>query len=283
VPVDVNTAAVAPTSTPATGFAFLDAVLDQPGSVIAMAHRGGATHPDLLGLENTTESFRHAVKLGYHYLETDVHASRDGVLFAFHDPVLDRVTDQVGAIAELTAARIGTARIGSAHAVPTLAELFEEFPAARFNIDLKSDSAVPPLVALLDRFDARDRVCVGSFSPARMHAFRRLSEGAVATSATPGEVAVVKGSPGATLARAVLGAHGPAALQVPHRRGRFVLVTPALVRRAHHAGLQVHVWTVDRPEEMHHLLDLGVDGLITDRTDLLRDVLVARGQWRDHP
>ena len=282
VPVDVDTAPVAPTSTPVTGFAFLDAVLDHPDSVIAMAHRGGATHPDLVGLENTTEAFRHAVGLGYRYLETDVHASRDGVLFAFHDPVLDRVTDQVGPIAELTAARIATARIRGVHAVPTLAELFEEFPEARFNIDLKAESAVHPLVALLDRFEARDRVCVGSFSPSRMHLFRTLTRGTVATSATPGEVALVKASPSAVAVRAALGSHGPVALQVPHRRGRFVLVTPALVRRAHRAGLQVHVWTVDRPEEMHHLLDLGVDGLITDRTDLLRDVLVARGQWRDH-
>jgi glycerophosphoryl diester phosphodiesterase len=284
--VDVDTAGVArsvsQTSTPVTGFAFLDAVLDQPGSVIAMAHRGGATHPDLLGLENTNEAFRHAVALGYRYLETDVHASRDGVLFAFHDDVLDRVTDQVGPIAELTAARIRTARIGGGHAVPTLAELLEGFPDVRFNIDLKSESAVHPLVALLDRFDARDRVCVGSFSPGRMRLFRQLTEGTVATSATPAEVALVKGSPRAAVARAALGTHGPVALQVPHRRGRFVLVTPAFVRRAHRAGLQVHVWTVDDPAEMLHLLDLGVDGLITDRTDLLRDVLVARGQWRDH-
>jgi glycerophosphoryl diester phosphodiesterase len=115
-----------------------------------------------------------------------------------------------------------------------------------------------------------------------MHLFRQLTQGMVATSATPGEVAVVKASPSARAARAALGGHGPVALQVPHRRGRFVLVTPGFVRRAHRAGLQVHVWTVDEPTEMLHLLDLGVDGLITDRTDLLRDVLVARGQWRDH-
>jgi glycerophosphoryl diester phosphodiesterase len=280
----VNTSRVAPTRTPRTGFTYLDAVLDQPGSVIAMAHRGGAMHAELVGLENTLDAFRHAVKLGYHYLETDVHASRDGVLLAFHDAVLDRVTDRLGPLATLTAEEIGQARIAGAHAVPTMAELLEEFPAVRFNIDLKAEAAVHPLAALIERTGAHGRVCVGSFSPRRMRAFRALTAGRVATSASPPEVAAVKAAPSAALARTMLrGPHRPAALQVPHRRGRLTVVTPTFVRRAHAAGLHVHVWTVDEPDDMHHLLDLGVDGLITDRTDLLRDVLVARGQWRDHP
>ena len=277
----LNTARVAPTRTPRTGFAYLDAVLDQPGSVIAMAHRGGAMHAELVGLENTLDAFRHAVRLGYHYLETDVHASRDGVLLAFHDAVLDRVTDQMGPLATLTAEEIARARIAGAHAVPTMAELLEEFPAVRFNIDLKAEAAVHPLAALIERTAAHGRVCVGSFSPRRMRAFRALTAGRVATSPTPPEVAVVKAAPSALVRRLLRGPHRPVALQVPHKRGRLTVVTPTLVRRAHAAGLHVHVWTVDEPHEMHHLLDLGVDGLITDRTDLLRDVLVARGQWRD--
>jgi glycerophosphoryl diester phosphodiesterase len=285
----VNTARVAPLpAPPRTGFPYLDAILDQPGSVLAIAHRGGAAHGDLLGLENTVESFRHAVDLGYHYLETDVHATRDGVLLAFHDAVLDRVTDQVGRISELTAAQVARSRIGGRHAVPTLAELLEEFPGARFNIDIKSEPAVHPLVALIDRLGAHDRVCVGSFSASRMASFRRLTAGRVATSATPVEVAALRAAPSAGFVRrarepGLASNRGrPAALQVPHRRGRLTVVTPGLVRRAHRAGLHVHVWTVDEPEEMRELLDKGVDGLITDRTDLLRDVLVARGQWRDH-
>lgn len=274
---------------PRTGFPYLDAILDQPGSVLAIAHRGGAAHADLLGLENTLESFRHARKLGYHYLETDVHATRDGVLVAFHDDVLERVTDQVGRIGELTAAQVARSRIGGRHAVPTMAELFEEFPDARFNIDIKSEPAIHPLVAMIDRFGAHDRVCVGSFSASRMATFRRLTDGQVATSATPGEVAALRVVPSAGFVRRTRGpglrsGRGrPAVLQVPHHRGRLTVVTPGLVRRAHAAGLHVHVWTVDEPEEMRELLEKGVDGLITDRTDVLRDVLVARGQWRDHP
>ncbi len=270
---------------PRTGFGYLDAVLDQPGSVLAMAHRGGSTHPGLDGLENTLAAFRHAVQLGYQYLETDVHATRDGVLLAFHDQMLDRVTDQVGRLSELTAAQVGRARIAGRHAVPTMAELLVELPDARFNIDLKSDSAIHPLVALINLLGAHDRVCVGSFSPGRMHTFRRLTGGRVATAAVPSEVAAVRAAPSAAVVRRLVrapGRGGPAALQVPHRRGRLTVVTAGLVRRAHAAGLHVHVWTVDEAEEMRELLDLGVDGLITDRTDVLRDVLVARGQWRDH-
>lgn len=286
----VNTAGVAPPSAPPrTGYGYLDAILDQPGSVLAIAHRGGARHDELLGLENTLESFRHAVKLGYHYLETDVHATRDGVLLAFHDEVLDRVTDQVGRISELTASQIARSLIGGRHAVPTMSELLEELPDARFNIDIKSESATHPLVAMIDRHGAHDRVCVGSFSASRMATFRRLTDGQVATSATPVEVAALRAAPFAALVRRRdhgpglrSGRGRPAVLQVPHRRGRLTVVTPGLVHRAHAAGLHVHVWTVDEPQEMRELLDIGVDGLITDRTDLLRDVLVGRGQWRDH-
>jgi glycerophosphoryl diester phosphodiesterase len=99
----------------------------------------------------------------------------------------------------------------------------------------------------------------------------------VATTCGVATVIGVRFAPTRRVARAL---HGPGdVLQVPHRRGRVRVVTPELVRRAHAAGRPVHVWTVDDPDEMHHLLDLGVDGLMTDRTDLLRDVLVARGQW----
>jgi len=267
---------------PVTGHAYLDAVLDQPGSVIAMAHRGGARHPDLHGLENTLFAFRHAVALGYHYLETDVHVTRDGHLVAFHDEVLDRVADRPGALAELLAEELAEARIGGAHAVPAMAELLEELPDRRFNIDLKSPGSIAPLADLITRTGAHERVCVGSFSARHLQEFRRLTGGRVATSATPGEVAVFLASSWPGVSRLVR-RRAFAVLQIPRRRGRLPLVTRGLVRRAHAAGVHVHVWTVDDPAEMVELLDLGVDGLITDRTDLLKDVLTARGLWRDHP
>ena len=134
-----------------TGFAYLDEVAGDPGGVLAFAHRGGAYHPEIEGLENTMAAFQHAVALGYDYLETDVHVTRDGVLLAFHDAVLDRVTDVEGAIAELTFDEVRQALVGGREQVPTLAQLFDEFPRARFNIDLKSEGAVPALAEFIER------------------------------------------------------------------------------------------------------------------------------------
>ena len=276
--MDRFTAEVSRTGHPAppTGHPYLDAILAQPGSVLAMAHRGGAD-PQRPGLENTMAAFRRAAALGYRYLETDVHATRDGVLVAFHDEVLDRVTDLSGAVASLPWREVARARIDGSEPVPRMSELLEVLPGARFNIDLKSDGAVRPLVDLLERTGAGDRVCVGSFTEARMRQFRRLTGGRVATAATPQEVVLVKIAPPVFVRRR----GGPAVLQVPHRRGPVRVVTRGLVARAHACGLHVHVWTVDERAEMIELLELGVDGLITDRTEVLRDVLLQRGAWLD--
>ncbi|MEQ4521259.1 MULTISPECIES: glycerophosphodiester phosphodiesterase [Nocardioides] len=252
--------------------------------VLAFAHRGGAFHPEIEGLENTLAAFRHAADLGYRYLETDVHVTRDGVLLAFHDSVLDRVSDQRGAISSLSLAEVRRARVGGREQVPTLAELFDALPGARFNVDLKSDGAVEALADFVADRGAWDRLLVGSFSPRRLGRFRRLTGGRVATSAHPVEVAVWRLCPSARLADLLTGRR-VAALQVPRERrwGRWRLqvVTRSLVRRAHAAGKHVHVWVVDDPEEMTALLDLDVDGLMTDRTDVLREVLVAAGRWRE--
>jgi glycerophosphoryl diester phosphodiesterase len=253
------------------------AYLDSPRP-LAFAHRGGAYHPEIEGLENTMAAFRHAVDLGYTYLETDVHVTSDGVLLAFHDTVLDRVTDRTGSIADSTWAEVQVALIGGSEPVPTLAQLFDAFPDARFNIDLKSEGAVEALAAFVEERRAWDRVLVGSFSTRRMGTFRQRTGGRVATSAHPLEVVAFLLSPSARLAR-LLTRGRPVALQVPHRRGRIVVASRGLVRRAHAAGVQVHVWTIDDPIEMNTLLDRGVDGIMTDRTDILRDVLRARGQW----
>lgn len=263
---------------PRTGYPYLDAAFDQPRTVLAFAHRGGAYHPEIEGLENTLVAFRHAVELGYTYLETDVHATRDGALFAFHDAALDRVTEHRGQVADLTAADVGRALIGGQEQIPTMASLFEEFPDVRFNIDIKSDAAVEPLADLVRATGAHDRVCVGSFSQRRIASFRQLVGGRVATAAGPLEVGLIRVLPAARLIDVLL-RRGASALQIPHRKKGVTILTKGLVRRAHALGLHVHVWTIDDPAQMHELLDLGVDGVMTDRTDLLREVLVERGQW----
>ena len=259
-----------------TGHPYLD---DRP-TPLAFAHRGGPAHPELIGMENTLTAFRHAVSLGYDFLETDVHATRDGVLLAFHDTLLDRVTDGDGALADATYDEVVPRRIGGREQIPTLAELFAEFPEARFNIDLKSESAVPLLVRFIDEHEAHDRVLVGSFSLRRLNRFRTLTRGRVATSASPLEVLAFRFLPSGRLADRLTRGR-VAALQVPHRKGPLTVTTPGLVRRAHAVGKHVHSWTIDDAAEMIELLDRGVDGLMTDRTDILKDVLAARGQWRD--
>lgn len=267
---------------PRTGYPFLDAVLEEPGAVLAFAHRGGAYHPEVEGLENSLVAFRHAVDLGYHYLETDVHATRDGTLFAFHDAALDRVTEHRGTVADLTASEVARALIGGREQIPTMAGLLEEFPDVRFNIDIKSDAAVEPLAAMVRATRAEERVLVGSFSPRRITRFRRLVGDRVATAASPVEAALFRLLPTARLVE-LAARRGAAALQLPHRRKGLPVVTRGLVHRAHALGLHVHVWTIDDPGQMHELLDLGVDGLMTDRTDRLRAVLVERGQWLGRP
>jgi glycerophosphoryl diester phosphodiesterase len=248
------------------------------GRILAFAHRGGAYHPEIEGLENTLAAFRHAVSLGYDYLETDVHVTKDGALLAFHDDVLDRVTDRIGAIADLTVAEIREARIAGREEIPTFGQLLDAFPDARFNIDIKSAGAAKVLAEVIEAHDLWDRVLVGSFSPGRIREFRQLTGGRVPTAAHLWEIVAFRLLPSARLADRLAG-RDFVAFQVPHRRHGLRVVTPGLVRRAHAAGKQVHVWTVDDPDEMRLLLDRGVDGLFTDRTDLLKDVLVARGQW----
>jgi glycerophosphoryl diester phosphodiesterase len=266
---------------PLTGLPFLDAGRDQ-GAVLAFAHRGGAGHPDLDGLENTLRAFEHAVKLGYTYLETDAHATRDGVLLAFHDDVLDRVTSSVGSIVETAYVDLRTALIGGSEPIPRMEDLLEHLPQARFNIDIKSEVAVELLADLVERTGSHDRVCVGAFSERRLRAFRRRVSRPVATSYGPVGVGLGRYAPRRLAERVLAGSAGNA-LQVPHRNRGLHIVTRRFVERAHAAGRPVHVWTIDEPDEMHLLLDLGVDGMMTDRTDVLRDVLVSRGQWLEAP
>jgi len=251
-------------------------------AVRAYAHRGGSYHPEIEGMENTLAAFEHAVALGYRHLETDAHVTRDGVLLAFHDAVLDRVTDRRGAIADLTYDEVRAARVAGSHEVPRLADLFAAFPDVEFNVDLKSDGAVDALAEFLEATGQEDRVIVGSFSPARLRRFREVTRGRVRTSAHPLEVVAYLALPSGRLADLVTRGR-VSALQIPHRRGlgplRLTVARRSLVRKAHAAGKEVHVWTIDDPAEMAELLDRGVDGLMTDRTDVLKDLLVARGQW----
>jgi glycerophosphoryl diester phosphodiesterase len=245
--------------------------LDHDGP-IAMAHRGGAKHPDNIGYENSLHAFQNAVDLGYRYLETDLHATSDGVVVAFHDKVLDRVTDRTGVIAELPWSEVSQAKINGHEPIPRLDELLEQFPDIRFNLDIKAEGGLEPAAKVLRAANAIDRICVSSFSQSRVRRIRKLLGPRLCTGYGDWETVLIRFLPFA------LPSPG-ACLQIPERYGALRVLTPGLVRRAHSRGKQVHAWTIDDPDTMRRLLDAGVDGIITDRTDLLRDVLKERGQW----
>jgi glycerophosphoryl diester phosphodiesterase len=291
------------------------AFLDHPGPM-AFAHRGGAAHAP----ENSWRAFEHALGLGYWYLETDLQATADGVLIAFHDRTLDRVTGRPGRIARMTHREVSQARIGGTEPIPVLEDLLGAWPDVRFNIDLKDAPAVVPLAHVLRRTNAWDRVCVTSFSASRLRAARRAFDRQVCMAASPIGTAVVRlggprgprdqrrpgqgratpGRPATSWPAARTAVAGPpppvtgrgAQLALAERLARSgvrcaqvpaAVATPSFVARAHSLGLHVHAWTVNQPDLMDSLLDIGVDGIMTDETVALRDVLVARGEWHPRP
>jgi glycerophosphoryl diester phosphodiesterase len=247
---------------------------------IGMAHRGGSSYPPNVGFENTVRAFQTAVDLGYRYLETDIQATADGQVVAFHDDRLDRVTDRTGLIASMPWRQVREARVGGTEPIPTLPELLEAFPDARFNLDLKGPGTASPVWEAIRRHAAYDRVCIGSFSPRRLGQFRKLAGTRVATAAGQLGIAALRFLP----QRISSLAHSPAqVLQVPVGHvvaGRPVtVVTPQIVEAVHRVGMHVHVWTIDDRAQMERLLDMGVDGIHSGRIDVLKDVLVARGHW----
>lgn len=240
---------------------------------LALAHRGGAA----LAPENTLAAFSLATALGVRYLETDVRLTADGHLVCFHDETVDRVTDGRGPLRRHTLASVRRMRVAGREQVPTLSEALEAFPDASFTIDLKDRAAIGPLVTVLRRRDVRERVCVAGAWDGWLAVLREQVPG-VHTALGWRSLAAVVGSARAGMAPNRRFATAEFA-HVPLRLGRLPVFVDRLVSGAHRIGVRVVVWTVDEPAQMARLLDAGVDGIITDRPDLLREVLVARGQW----
>jgi glycerophosphoryl diester phosphodiesterase len=260
---------------------------------IAFAHRGGS----LLWPENTMLSFGGAVALGCRYLETDVHLTKDGVLVTIHDATVDRITDGSGLVRAMPLAELKGLDAGYRFSpdggrthpsrgrgatIPTLAEVVEAFPQVLLNIDLKRHDAamVEAMAAFIEERGLHDRLLIASFSDGIIKAFRRRTEGRVATAAAGWEtrlfwLASRLGPAGVSLSRLMRPAYD--ALQVPPRTGRLSVADRRLLATAHRRGVQVHVWTVDDPAEMRRLRDLGVDGIMSDRPDLLLQVLAEQG------
>jgi len=251
---------------------------------IAIAHRGSR----VLWPENTDTSFQGAYELGYRHFETDLHITADGALVCMHDPTVDRTTESAGRVEHLTLEQLQALDAGYRHGsaegftyrdsgarVPTLEWLLTTFPDTSVVVDMKSDGLAEHLAALVDDLGAHERLIVGSFSDSRLAEFRAITGGRVPTS-----VGAIRARMWVLASRVGRGAGGEAsALQLPtHVRG-LRIIDQRLVEAAHGVGIQVHAWTVNTVTEMTRLLDLGVDGLITDRPDLLKDLLVERGEW----
>jgi glycerophosphoryl diester phosphodiesterase len=245
---------------------------------LAIAHRGGMG----LAPENTLAAFGRATALGLTYLETDVQTTRDGHVVCFHDATLRRVTGHPGRVADLDLADLRRLRVDGTDQVPTLAEAMATFPGAFFAIDIKDEASIGAM-ALLLRAHPRwaERICVAGAWSAWL---RRLQD------EVPGVTTALGWRSLTTLIACSRGGVRPPALRsggafahVPMRLGRLPIHSQRVIARAHEMGVRVVVWTVDDPGTMRTLLDAGVDGIITDRPDVLRDVLICGGQWTPPP
>jgi glycerophosphoryl diester phosphodiesterase len=236
------------------------------------AHRGLAADAP----ENTLLAFLKALSNGATHLETDVHLSLDGIPVLSHDPDLNRLAGRTVRIDQLTFAELKRIDLGGGQAFASLAEALDAFPEARFNIDVKADSAPEATAAAIIGAKAIHRVLVTSFSEAR----RRRAVGLLPHVATSASAAVLRAViPEAKLhLDSLVRRHlaGFAAVQVPERAKALRVVTPRFVEAVHAAGAEVHVWTVNEPDAMNRLLNFGVDGLVTDRCDIAAAVIAAR-------
>ena len=234
---------------------------------LPLAHRGGAGEAP----ENSPATFQRVIDLGFRWIETDVRATIDGHAVVFHDATLDRTTDATGQLSAAPLALVRSTALTDGQHPVTLAEALARWPQVRFNVDVKADDTVEPFLRAVSEAEAWDRVCAASFSSRRLHRLRKLAGPRLATSMGPVEVTrLVLGDPSGFRA---------CAAQVPHRTLGVPVVTRSFVQRAHRSGLQVHVWTIDERRVMAELLDLGVDGIVTDRPTVLRDLLIERGCW----
>ncbi|MDN4639550.1 glycerophosphodiester phosphodiesterase [Agreia sp. PsM10] len=241
-----------------------------------LAHRGLA----LDAPENTLAAFDAALRRGAIYIETDVHASRDGVAMIAHDPSLLRVAGIDAEVANMTTDELQKVDLGDGHRMPTLLDALRAFPQARFNIDVKSQRAGVAIARAVIEAGATGRVLVTSFSASRRAVALDLLPGVANSASAPRFVAILALAKLGVLGLAPWVVGGVDAVQVPPRRGRLSIATPRVVRALHRRGVEMHVWTINDPDEIRRLLAMGVDGIVTDRCDLALDVVRSTAEDR---
>jgi glycerophosphoryl diester phosphodiesterase len=249
------------------------------------AHRGASAQSP----ENTIEAFRLAVEAGAGGLELDVHMTLDGEIVVIHDRTVDRTTEGSGVVAEMGLDELrlldagyrfnpegGHPYRGQGVKIPTLAEVYERFPTACVNIDIKESQpgVEETVMGVIRDASAEGRSLVVSDDHTVVRRFRSVSGGRISTGASRLEIGAFYLLSTLRLERL----YGPAfdALQVPVEHAGFTLVTPRTLEAAHARGARVDVWTINEPGEMRRLLGLGVDVIMTDRPQTLADVLEER-------
>ena len=257
------------------------------GWPVSLAHRGASAYAP----ENTLEAYRLAVEAGVGGLELDVHMTRDGEIVVMHDDDVDRLTDGTGLVREKSLQELKSLDAGYRFSqdggntfpyrgaglrVPKLEEVFQQFPDTPINLDIKEDQtgAKEAVLRTIAENDVEDRTFVASQKHRVIKGFRKLSGGSVSTSTSQFEVGVFLALSRLRLERLLR--PGYAALQVPTSYRGVEIVTPRFVEAAHNLGVRVDVWTIDDPEEVHRLLDLGVDVVMTNRPGMLTDILDQR-------
>lgn len=240
---------------------------------LPLAHQGGGGEET----ENSAAAFANAHRLGYRYLDIDLQTTSDGVLVAFHDDTLERLTGLDGSVADRTWAELSDARLPNSEPLARFDDLLDAHPEAFWNIEIKSDQATEPVVATVRRRGLDRRVCLNTFYDWRMWKIRKTASDIEPAYSTPiistlwlKVTSYVPFLPYRTSADAT---------QAPVEDRGIPVLDQRYVKRAHDVGLRVIVWTIDEPDEMHRLLDIGVDGILTDAPTVLKSVLQERGQW----
>ena len=231
-------------------------------------HRGG----DEEKTENTLEAFQYSSDLGFVFMETDVQSTSDGRVVIFHDSDLKRVTGINKRVSDLTFKEIKEVNLINGGKIPSLEDTLSSFPSLRFNIDIKVDSAVDETIKIVKNHDALKRVCLASFSTKRLNRIRELTDSSLCSSMGQAEIVKLLLSSYGLKFKTSTGL----CAQVPVSQFGIPIVTKRFIKKIHDLNKLIHVWTVDETQEMYRLIDLGVDGLMTDKPTVLKKALVAR-------
>lgn len=252
---------------------------------IVLAHRGGADEYP----ENSVQAFEGMRAQGFNYIETDAQATSDGVLILIHDPLLDRTTNGSGEISQVSWAEVSQLRDESGHAPMTVKAALDGFPDIDFNIDAKVDGTVEPMIELLRGSDYLDQVLVAAFSEKRLRRIRTAVPGVATSLGTSGVARLVLASIlpsflSDLVMKAVPGpSDGAACVQMPMNFRGVRILSKKLIDIAHGHGLAVHIWTINEVKDMIEILDMGADGIITDRPSLARELIENRDKQAQEP